>query len=386
MENTLEKIYRASLKLLTPLTTEEVYATIVSESVRLAGAKYGSLILHKDDELKRVFTTNPIAPQIKIRKAGFAYTVFSESRVLVVQREESGKVHPEIIRAGIKSSIFVPLSYKGKCIGVLTINFMEEKYFPNKELNVLKLFGSMASLAITKTELYNETKRALETRDLFISMAAHELRTPLTTISGYVQFLQNKLRGEESQVAKWVEELSWETCRLNVLFNELLEVKHIRSGQLQYIWKEYTLQEITKRAILDFQFNHPDRQLIVEDQLNNNKERIVADFDKLLQVVTNLLDNAAKFSPTETAIMMVIQAKASFITITVNDKGRGINKEDFPRIFEGFYKGANSHNEGMGLGLYLAKNIIEQHHGIISIHSKPLKGTTVEVKLPKIKI
>jgi len=139
---------------------------------------------------------------------------------------------------------------------------LQDGYFTEKEVNILKLFSSVASLAVIKMRLLNETQKALETRDLFISMAAHEFRTPLTTISGYTQLLYTKLAGANTSESRWIEELIWETSRLTILVNELLAANRIKSGKLQYIWKECSLKEVISRAILAFRFTHRIIKLI----------------------------------------------------------------------------------------------------------------------------
>ena len=101
---------------------------------------------------------------------------------------------------------------------------------------------------------------------------------------------------------------------------------------------------------------------------------------------TNLLENAAKFSSESSSISVLLSQDINWFSVKVQDKGKGIVKEDIPRVFEGFYKGKNSNQEsGMGLGLYLAKNIVDKHRGNILITSSLGMGTTVEVKLPKVK-
>lgn len=384
MTNILERINKAGVRLLKPLTPEETYATIVQEGMKLVKADYGSIFLLRNDELQRVYTSNEHLNQIKVRKYGFTYRVFRKKQSIIVDVRKTKRIHPEIKNMGIKSDMMVPLSYRNKAIGVLTVQCSHDDCFKENHLEVLKLFSSIASLALRKTELYVETTKALETRDLFISMASHELKTPLTTINGYVQLLYNKLSKGVTQESKWIKELSWETYRLTQLVEELLEINRMKTGKLQYSLRECHLEEIVNRAILTFKFNHPDHNVIFENKVTAVKDLIVADFDKLIQVITNLLDNAAKFSPAGNNIIVNLQFRRPLFSISVKDTGKGIKKEDLPRIFDLFYKGSDGQITGMGLGLFLAKNVIESHHGFIDIHSEISKGTEVVIKLPTI--
>lgn len=390
MDNVLERIYKSALKFLVPLTPEETYETIVKEAINLAGTGEGSIFLPDSGtkDLRRVYTSNPGLYKLKARKRGITYRTFKTRQAAVVTKKEIEqlyKVHPMLKEMETKSIVSVPLSYRNKSIGVLSLQSLKEEQFTQKELDVLKLFGSMASLAIRKTQLYDEIKKALETRDLFISMAAHELRTPLTTISGYGQLLRVKLAGTDGPESKWVEGLTLELFRLTQLVNELLEVNRIRSGEFQYILKECYLTEIIRRAISDLHFTHPNHKISLQNKILKNQDIVIADFDKLLQVIINIIDNSAKFSPTGSEITLDLKLKNNYLILRINDHGEGISKSEAAHVFERFYKGKIATKAGMGLGLFLARNVISKHNGEIKIYSEKNKGTIVEIKLPKLK-
>lgn len=382
--NVLQRVNKAGLKFLSQLNLEETYATIVSEAVKLIRAEYGSLALKQGNELKRVYTTLPIADKVKFRREGFTNRAFREHRSFVIYKDEIQKIHPEMRKIGIKSNIFIPLTNQGKTVGVLIINSLKENHLSDGELSAVRLLGSMASLAIRKAQLYDDTKRALESRDLFISMAAHELRTPTTTINGYAQLLKQKLQVKNLPEVSWAEELSWEGIRLSLLINELLDVSRIKGGKMQFNWKECSLNEIVARAVQSFKFVHPERTLVVDNKIADGEDKIIADFDKILQVLINILDNAAKFSSSESSVILSIKFKKPYFTISIKDHGKGIASEDLGRIFEGFYRARGEQREGMGLGLFLAKNIVEAHRGDIQVRSKLNKGTRVELTIKRV--
>lgn len=382
----LERINKAGLKFLTPMTLDQTCDLAVKEAVRLFHSRTGGLFLvNEKNKLKRVAVYPSTKSLISPRKNGFTHRAYVEKRTIIVLADEINKVHKEFVGADYGSAVFIPLSYHNKSIGTLNLITSKKKYFSNKELEVLKVFGSYVSLAIRKAEFFERLNESLSTRDLFIAMAAHEFRTPLTTINGYLQLLQNKLSEISAPASRWIKELSWETVRLTLLVNELLEISKINTGQLQYVWREHNLKEIIERAILDFQFNYPKRKLVFNNQLGIKSDLIIGDFDKLLQVVNNLLGNASKFSLEDTEINIFLKEKQSQLVLGIQDYGKGIAKKDLPMVFESFYKGKDTFKEGMGLGLFLTKKIIEQHHGSVRINSKEGKGTLVEVSLPKIK-
>ncbi len=382
-DTTLRKIYKSVLHFLQPLTAGETNKIIVHEGVKLVSASYGSLILEQNDNLIEVYTTLPFHPQR--RKRGYTYQAFTKQEVIIKHAEEFGRYHPKVKKLGVKSDIFLPLINKGKSIGVLILNSPKTEELSRKDLELLLLFGSLASLTIRKTELYEEVKNALETRDLFISMAAHELRTPLTTINGYIQLLLSRLPKGDSPESRWTQELYWESRRLSLLINELLEVNRIKRGEFQYHLRECNLTTIINRAVGNFNVTYPTRQINFQNYLEGKPDLVIGDFDKLLQVVNNLIENAIRYSSDSTSINIILKERTEDLVIQVKDQGKGISKKDIARVFDLFYRSERESIEGMGLGLYLVQSIIKEHHGEVKVHSKIGKGTTISVILPKAK-
>src|SRR5581483_6477884 len=169
----LEKINNAAIHFLTPLTPEETYKAVIDEGVRLVNAEHGSIYLERDGLLHVVYTTWPDSDKIPIRKKGYTYTVFKTRKPAVLRIERLEKIHPDLKNMGVHATILIPLSYLNKSVGVLSIDSKQNEHFSEDELQILKVFGTMATLAIRKSDLYAQTKSALETRDLFISIASH---------------------------------------------------------------------------------------------------------------------------------------------------------------------------------------------------------------------
>jgi|Napbiome12C3dose_1001474.scaffolds.fasta_scaffold00001_297 signal transduction histidine kinase len=382
----LEKIHKAGLKFLVPLSQEDLFKTIVHEAVNLVNGDGGIVIIPDGDQMKIVYELMPPSapPLPRIRSKGFAYRAFKKRQVFVVHKEEMAKERPEVAGFGVGSRIYIPLAYRSKSIGVLVIRSYKKRFFNKDEPDILKLFGSMASLAIRKTQLYEETRKALETRDLFLSMAAHEFRTPLTTVGGYAQLLKNKFHKNSSE-SKWVRELYWEVNRLTSLVNEFLEASRIQTEKLHYKLHLYSLRKIIEKAISEFKFTRNQHKIIFRNHLLDSSDKIVCDFEKILQMINNLIENAAKFSEPGTKIVITLKSKVPYLVFTLRDYGIGIPKEEQPRIFDAFYR-RGTEQAGTGLGLFLAKSVVEAHRGFITVHSKIGKGTTFEVKLPITKL
>lgn len=380
----LEKIHNAGLKFLVPLNLQETYKLIVQEAMKLVHAEMGSVYIYEKGELQKVYASNPLLYQIKPRKKGITYSVFRSRKPEILTSDSIQKIHPEFRDTLARSDIIVPLAYKNKSVGVLTVMSKKNNFFSRKDLEVLKLFSPMASLAIKKNQLYEEAKLALESRDLFISMASHELRTPLTAINGYSQLLFSKLGGSNnnSKEAQWSEQLYYECVRLNLLINDLLEINKIRTGEFLYNFKECKVEEILQRAINNISFMYPQRKISFDDRNKEKDTYIIADFDKILQATVGILDNAFKFSDPDTGVFLELDSDKKNAIIKIQDFGVGVETQDLPHIFDNYFIGKNHSREGMGLGLFLAHNIIKRHHGLINLTSKRNKGTKVVIKLP----
>ena len=164
-------------------------------------------------------------------------------------------------------------------------------------------------------------------------------------------------------------------------------VNIIKQGQLQFVLSEVNMNEVVKNAIDRINLTNPDVKIIFDDQSVTGIFPVIGDSDKLIQMTSALLSNAIKFSLPLQQIHILLQRNKRFIILKIKDQGKGIPQKDLAKIFEGFFKGdTNGHEEGMGVGLLVAKHIIEHHKGKLNITSKENKGTTIEVKLPRAKI
>jgi signal transduction histidine kinase len=377
-----EEIYSSALKLLNPLSAEKTYKIIVEEAKRLVGAKHGTIFLIENKQLKRVYASSSILYRIHPRKRGKTFHVYKDHVPYILSPTELTKAHPEFKELHFGSDMGVPLTYGNKTFGVLAVFSKKDIIFTKEHLSTLLLFSPVASLAIRNMQLYSEVKKSLDERDLFISMAAHELKTPLTTASLYSQLLLRKTLPHPYSETKIKIKLSNEINRLTKLVNELLQVNQIKTGNLQYYFQKCNLYTIIDTAITAFQNVHPSHKIIFKTSLKTKHCFVNGDYDKLFQTIINLLNNAAKFSPKESSINIFLSYVPSYYTIAITDHGLGIKKQDLPKIFQRFFKGSAQKKEGLGLGLFLVKNIIDRHRGEISVTSHAKEGTTFSISLP----
>jgi len=383
----IELLNSSALKLLSVQTLPQLSKTIVEEAKKLVGAEYGLIFLQEMDKFEKTYVSSLFLSKIKPKRKGLMEKAFHSHNITIMHNDAIHHTLPDLEKAGIKSVVIIPLSYQNASIGVLMLHSLKNEYFTNKELHILRLFGSMASLAITQTRLHDETNRALEMRDRFISLASHELRTPLTSLNGYIQLLYTKMAKKNTVESRWVEELYHESTRFTNLVKDLLNINRIKQGQLAFDLSEVNIKQVIQRAIDRFRLTNPENEIDFIVELSQGQRAVIGDSDKLGEMFCALLSNAIKFSKPNSKIFVSLTYKSRMLNIMIKDFGKGIPKKDMIGVFDGFYKTKHSKDkEGMGVGLLLAKHIVTHHKGKMSILSSENKGTTVKILLPNAKI
>ncbi|MBI4320766.1 MAG: hypothetical protein HY675_19925 [Chloroflexi bacterium] len=223
-----------------------------------------------------------------------------------------------------------------------------------------------------------------ELRNDFVSLVSHDLRTPLTTIKGYVStLLQEDVKWTEDQQRGFLRIVGQEADRLNRLVRDLLDLSTIASGTLR-IERDWgslsdTVDVVTQRLSLQLAGHKLCVQMPEADQV------VPMDHSRVEQVLTNLVENAAKYSPSGSVIAIRAQQRNEEVLISVADQGVGIDPSELPRIFDKFYQAGpkkDSRGAGVGLGLAICRGFVEAHGGQIWAESEPGKGSTFYFTLP----
>jgi signal transduction histidine kinase len=228
-------------------------------------------------------------------------------------------------------------------------------------------------------EMLDQINVSLQKKDEFIGIASHELKTPLTSIKAYLQVLDTIEHEEPNR--QYVKKTLDSVNRLQQLIYDLLDVSKIQSGQLHLNINEFDVDTLIEETISAFQFVAEDHKIIRKGGKIN--EVIAADRQRIEQVLTNLLSNAAKYSPHETEVIIYTEKKDGQLIITIRDFGIGIPEEEHKKVFERFYRTKKNSFliSGFGLGLYICKDIIKRHKGKIWVESKE-RGTSFSFSLP----
>ncbi|MBG9377363.1 PAS domain-containing protein [Panacibacter sp. DH6] len=242
--------------------------------------------------------------------------------------------------------------------------------------------GKINSWICTATDIHEE-KTIEKKKDEFMSIASHELKTPLTTIMGYLQLLDEVLMQDDCETAKvYVKRANKGLNRISVLVGDLLDVTRMETGKLTFYKEKVSFDKLVSEAIEDFKPLASSHELVVELQQTN--QYVHVDSLRIQQVIFNLLSNAVKYSPEADKIIVKTYHAGNALFFEVEDFGPGVSGAFAEKIFEKFFRAneGQDFNSGLGIGLYISKEIITRHGGDIFLQSKEKEGSKFIFQLP----
>ena len=231
----------------------------------------------------------------------------------------------------------------------------------------------MGALIDSFNKMADSLEKADARRGEFIANVSHELRTPMTTIAGFADgILDGTIPQEES--AKYLVSIRDETRRLSRLVRDMLDVSQMKSGVMDTgKYSKFDLIELVLQTLLSFETRATKKNLDVDPQLPENNIMVFADKDAITRVIYNLLDNAVKFAKPGSCLVIRVYKEGEKAYFSVKDEGETIPPDDLPFIFDRFHKSDRSRSmdkDGVGLGLYLVKTIINSHDEDIAVKSE----------------
>jgi len=230
-----------------------------------------------------------------------------------------------------------------------------------------------------------EQQKLENMRKEFVANVSHELRTPLTSIKSYAETLLDGALEDRELAGKFLSVINSEADRMTRLVKDLLQLSRLDNNQMKWDMQKISFEDLVRNCVEKVKFESEEKNQTLECFTIGEELEIVADKDRMEQVVLNILTNAIKYTPEGGKITVYIGRMYSEVYVKVVDSGIGIPREDLGRIFERFYRTDKARSRemgGTGLGLAIAKEIVEAHKGSISVASEPGKGTEVTVKLP----
>lgn len=231
----------------------------------------------------------------------------------------------------------------------------------------------VADLARAMNNMAQSLEALDNMRTSFMANVSHDLRTPMTTISGFIDGILDGVIPADQQTY-YLGIVSEEVKRLSRLVSQLLDLSRIQAGDRKFVSAPFDICEVSRLILISFEQKIDQKRLDVEFECEQENMYVFADRDAMYQIVYNLVDNAVKFSKERGVLRISLDTvkKGQKVRIRVYNQGQGIAKEDLPYVFERFYKSDKSRGldkKGVGLGLYIAKTIVEAHHESITVDS-----------------
>jgi two-component system, OmpR family, sensor kinase len=240
-------------------------------------------------------------------------------------------------------------------------------------------------LAGVINQMDRQVRDTLQSQKDFVANVSHEFKTPLTSIQGFAQAIHDGTLDSRDGTLNAAHVILEETDRLNYMVNDLLILAKLDAGMITMDMQPLSLNSILEKIVERFSFQISDKDLDVEVDLTH-PNMITADGERIVQVFNNLIDNAIKFSPAKSRIIISDRYDEKYAFISVKDEGPGITPEESKRIFDRFYQVDKSRGKqfsrGVGLGLSIAYQIIKAHGGDIRVQSDVGQGACFMVKLP----
>ncbi|MDP9372635.1 MAG: PAS domain S-box protein, partial [Chloroflexota bacterium] len=290
---------------------------------------------------------------------------------------------------GPRSVLLVPMLLRRQVIGLLSLTREQPgRPYTAEDQQFLERLADSAALAIDNARLYREAGEAIRLRDQFLSIASHELRTPVTTIKAYAELLlrrQARAPLTPDQLTRGLGAIDDATERLTGLTADLLDVSRLRTGQLPFRPRPLDLARLAVEVADRYRTQLGERHRLTV-AAPAAPCPVVADADRLEQVLTNLLENAVKYSPEGGEIRVTVGPDGDGAVLGVRDEGIGLPPDSLETIFQPFGRAANGAARqipGLGLGLYICRDIVERHGGRLWAESPGEgRGATLRLWLP----
>jgi signal transduction histidine kinase len=386
------------------LDKETVLSTIVAKAVQISDTDAGSIYVFDDATQEFRLSATHGTPtaliddvrHIRLRAEGNALgRAMMERRPIQIADLREFKRTPlqeAITRAGYRALTAIPLLRPDHVVGSLIVRRKQPGLLPQSTVDLLQTFAAQSVIAIENARLFHEIaekSRQLELesrhKSQFLANMSHELRTPLNAILGYTELILDNIYGETpAKMRSVLERVQINGRHLLGLINDVLDLSKIEAGELRLTLSDYSLEEVVRSVFTGVEALAANKGLAFKTEIPPGLPRGRGDERRIAQVLLNLTGNAIKFTDAGEVTINASAQDDSF-TIAVRDTGPGIEEVDQARIFGEFQQVDSSSTRakgGSGLGLSIAKRIVEMHGGRIWVESAPGSGSTFSFSLP----
>jgi signal transduction histidine kinase len=318
----------------------------------------------------------PISVPFKGSMAGW---IVKNGETLAVDNIQQEERHYTEIAAmthfEVRTVLGVPLIAQEKTIGAIEVfNKLGQTGFTGDDIHTLNTLASQAAAAIDNTRFFEQRDR--------LDSVFNELQSPMSSIVGSSQVMLANPDIDSKELRAGLELINREATRLSQMVNDFLDLTKIETGRIQMDKQMIDLGVLVQEVIDLFYPQALDKKILLSLNLERSIPQIPADANRIKQVMVNLLDNAIKYNREGGQVDVTLSCNQVRVQVSVSDTGRGIPAKDLAVVFDKFYRGLNDEERGAGLGLSIARKIVQAHGGDIWVQSEVGNGTTFTFSLP----
>ncbi len=351
------------------------------------GTKGLRLLAHQgyDEEIFRRYSEEELWP---LKKGLIGYTIQIGETCLVTNVTDNP--YYERVVPGMQAQLSVPIKREDHVIGVIALESTQSDTFRKEDVALIERLADHAAIAIENARLFGQVQRANEAKTEFVSFVSHELKQPMTSMKGYTDLLMKGIGGAlNDQQKQFIQVIRNNVGRMDQLVQSLLDISRIESGRLRLEMSEVAPEELISEAVQAFEPTISAKNQTIEVNIEVNLPAVTGDRVRLLQVLTNLVSNANKYTP-EGGVVTIHAARwmegdQNYVRWSVQDTGIGMTPEEQERLFTKYFRASSAavrSVQGTGLGLVITRSIIEMHGGRIWVESEHQKGSTFSFIIP----
>jgi signal transduction histidine kinase len=397
------RLYRVTSMLSGAFRLEDVARILLSSVTEACGAEVASLSLLEKDGGMPVLVTDYFVGLDSERMAPFrraspdaaiaaAHVVRTRTPVFIespVQQEALFRslASPSAYSGGAR--VALPLVYRDNALGSLNLGFGEWRAFDDEERTFMLALAAQCALSVARSRMYEETESArkraeaavLARQDL-MAVVSHDLRNPLGALLAAATSLTSRDARSSEGSRRRVERIRRSAVQMARLIDDLVDISSMEEGHLKIEPRVCLPSEVVIAVAEMFASAAAERQVKVETVASPALQAVHADRDRLVQALSNLVSNAVQVAPAGGTVKVAAAQAGDGVLFFVRDTGPGINPEELPHLFDRYWRGSNPKYHGRGLGLAIAKGIVDAHRGRIWAANEPSGGTTVSFSIP----
>ncbi|MDB4874115.1 MAG: Sensory box histidine kinase [Gemmatimonadetes bacterium] len=285
---------------------------------------------------------------------------------------------------GAHSLLILPLAASDDTRVVLTLIAADPRCsFTPEHRALADKFAAAAATTLQNTRLYAAAQQANRARDDVLSVVSHDLRNPISAIAMCARVLRDDPPQDAEKRRALLATIGESTEWMNRLIQDLVDVASIERGQLSLAIQPQNPAELVQQALHMFEVEAAEHGITIRTDTPDELPLVSADGARIVQVLSNLIRNAIKFTPRGGEIVLTVERRDGSVVLSVSDNGAGIDVEMQPHVFDRYWESSSgSRSPGTGLGLWIAKGIVDAHRGVLEVHSAARQGSTFSIALP----